>query len=191
MDPLTETQDPRPYTDVLPPPPPPRSSGGDGCWKWGAIGCGMGCLSLVILGAVLLYMFMPLMNTSTRIEADLSVLRQEIQAVGQAINRYREANGSFPATLNALVPKFLSSTDSLKSSQHPTGPAFKYTRPTASSPQDVAILEYAMPFRLPDGNTAPILVRLLRNGQFAREEIPEPYGGVVDALRAQRRGATP
>ena len=191
MDPTPYTPHPTASADVLPPPPPPRASGGDGCWKWGAIGCGMGCLSLAILGAVLLYMFMPLMNTSTKIVADLGVLRQEMQSVGQAINQHKEATGSFPATLNALVPKYLSSADSLKSSQHPNGPVFKYTRPTASSPLDVPILEYAMPVRLPDGSTAPILVRLLRNGQFTREQIPEPYGDVVEALRAQRGGASP
>ena len=191
MDPIPETRDPRPYSEVLPPPPPPRASGGDGCWKWGAIGCGMGCLSLAILGAAMIYMFMPLMNTSTKIDAELGVLRQDMQTVGQAINEYREANGTFPATLKALVPKYLSGAESLKSSQHPSGPEFKYTRPAASSPEDAPILEYAMPFRLPDGSTAPILMRLLRSGQFAREEIPEPYGNFIEALRTQRRGSVP
>ncbi len=187
MDPIPDTRDPRPYSDVLPPPPPPRASGGDGCWKWGAIGCGMGCLSLAIFGAVMiLYFVMPMMNTCMKIDSDLSALHQEMQTVAQAVNRHKDEKGSYPQTLSALVPTYVSSADSLKWSQNSQGPVFKYTRPTATGAADAPMVEYAMPYTLSDGKTAPILVRLLRSGQFAPEQIPEQCRQI-----RQQRGFTP
>src|SRR5512145_1612139 len=91
----------QPYSDPLPPPPPPRSSS-EGCWKWGAIGCGMGCLSLaVLIAAVIVFAVMPLINTCMKLESDLATLHKEMSAVGQAITRYQDKKGAYPPDLNA------------------------------------------------------------------------------------------
>jgi hypothetical protein len=118
---------------------------------------------------------MGLINSCTKIVQDLEVLHHEMRTVAQAITRYQSEKGSYPQTLQALVPTYITQRDSLKWSQNLTGPEFKYTRPTndANDAVSSAMLEYAMPFRTADDRTAPLLVRLMANGEFAPENIPE------------------
>jgi hypothetical protein len=166
----------QPFNDILPPPPPPRSSSGDGCWKWGGISCGLGCLSLAILIAAVFVIVMPqikpLFSECMKLESDVSIVQQEMKAVLRAIDRYREAKGRYPSSLEELLPKYISDRSELKFSQNQPGPVFKYTAPTGQS-DDTPILEYALTYRLLDNRTIPIPVRLTKRGDFDTVAVPD------------------
>ena len=167
----------QPYPDVLPPPPPPRASGGDGCWKWGAIGCGMGCLSLAILVAAVLFIFMPqfrpMISECMKIEAEVAMIQREMQLTLGSLQRYREANGKYPPTLQALVPAYVSDASALRFSQNARGPLFKYTVPSGTTADQFPVLEYALTYKMPDNRTIPIPVRLAPSGEFNKDAVPE------------------
>jgi len=143
-------------------------------------------MGLAILVVGMFWMMLPMVNSCTKIVQDLNVLHHEMRSVSQAITRYRMDKGSYPPTLENLVPGYVTQRESLKWSQNPTGADFKYTRPIGGAEDSgtAALLEYAMPFRMSDNRTAPLLVRLMANGEFAREEIPEQCRALVDATRA-------
>ena len=167
----------QPYPDVLPPPPPPRSSGGDGCWKWGAIGCGMGCLSLAIIFAAGMFIVMPqvrpLMSECMKIQAEVSMVQHEMRTLLSALQRYRDVNGKYPPNLEALVPNYLPDRSALRFSQAPQGPAFKYTVPRGDTADQFPVLEYALTSKAPDNRPIPVPIRVAPTGEFNKDAVPE------------------
>src|SRR2546425_647662 len=100
-------------SDVLPPPPPPRSN--DGCWKWGALTCGIGC-SLVVIALVVggfLVMRSPIVKNVMQSVEDAQVASTEIKVVWNALERYHKEKGKYPDKLTALVPNYVATENGL------------------------------------------------------------------------------
>src|ERR1051325_11272902 len=94
-------------SDILPPPPPPRSS--DGCWKWGAITCGVGCSLAVVAIVVLVVVFMrsPIVKNVMRSAENAQYVNDEMKAVWKKLDQYHKDKGKYPDKLAALVPTYL------------------------------------------------------------------------------------
>src|SRR5205085_7332179 len=135
-------------SDVLPPPPPPRGS--DGCWKWGAITCGIGCSLAVIAVVVGGYLFMksPIMKNVMEVAQNSQVEAQEIKAVWKKVDQYHKDKGKYPDKLEALVPNYLTK-DQLHFSKEPNGPEWIYHKPPPDSDDSFILLEYKMTFNIP------------------------------------------
>ena len=173
----------QPQYNPLPPPPPAR--GNDGCWKWGGLGCGLGCLSLAIVFAAFMFIafpqIRPIMSECMKLESDVKLIQQQMRQTLAALERYRDDNGKFPPNLEALVPQYLSDRSALRHSQNPQGPPFKYTVPSSSD--SGAILEYALTFELPDKRTIPIPLSLSRDGIFNTVAIPDQCTRFMQAMQ--------
>lgn len=135
-------------SDVLPPPPPPRSS--DGCWKWGAITCGVGCAVLVLVVVVGGYFLMksPLVKNIREGAENAKYATTEMKEVWTQVDKFHKDKNKYPDKLENLVPNYLTK-DQLHFSRQPTGPEWTYHKPPPDSDSSFIILEYKVDFRMP------------------------------------------
>lgn len=147
-------------SDVLPPPPPQR--GGNGCWKWGAISCGIGCLGLLIAFAVLLMVTWPTVQTMLKAQEKGDQVKRDMRLIAKAIDAYAADKGRYPSALKDLVPSYLPDGRSLRPSADPSGPAYLYLRPPANAPGSHVLLQYELPPPVPGG--PPWVIRLRKDG---------------------------
>ncbi|OYT69885.1 MAG: hypothetical protein CFK48_07145 [Armatimonadetes bacterium CP1_7O] len=129
-----------------------RLHGRTSCWVLG----GLGCLGLIIIAAVGVYMlgraiersgFGQMMKTASEAEQKF---RPRMRALYEAIRRYeQDNNGKYPPNLKSLVPKYL--TEEAISPvvlNDGTKYEFVYRPPKPSDPPDTVILEHKPPVKL-------------------------------------------
>src|SRR5436309_31193 len=149
-------------SDVLPPPPPPR--GDSGCWKWGAIACGGGCVLLVIAVIVMIVFAGPsikkIFGSAVQLSQDAQNCQIEMSALWQKIEKFHADKGKYPDKLEQLVPKYVPDKSGLKLSTKPTGPEYTYHKPTKDAQPTDVVLEYNLAMASPDGQTVAFPVRL-------------------------------
>ncbi len=168
--------------EVLPPPPPPR--GGDSCWKWGAIGCGVGCLALIIVSAILGFFVWPTISTAVRgsVKAvqQAQACQPEMLRVWKAVEKYHKDKGTYPSSLHDLVPAYIATEAELRFSGIPEGPEFTYRKPEADSSGSAVMLEYSIPVAM--GSAVPQkmyqVITISKDGTpelQQRQEFPPGY----------------
>ena len=138
-------------SDVLPPPPPPRSS--DGCWKWGAITCGVGCAVLVLAVVVGGYFFTKssFFKSIKEVGENAKYATQEMKAVWTQVDKFHKDKNKYPEKLADLVPTYLTK-DQLHYSKLPNGPEWTYHKPPPDSDESFIMLEYKLDFEFPTAN---------------------------------------
>ncbi|MGC8667851.1 MAG: hypothetical protein ACP5VE_07060 [Chthonomonadales bacterium] len=156
-------------SDIVPPAP---SGGGGGCWKWGALSCGIGCALVVVVFAVLVIVMWPRIKTAfgaaSRMAQDVSALQYEMGRVNDALHRYHQKTGKYPDKLDALAPKYLTKAD-LHFSHDPSGPEFTYYKPRQNAQPTDVVLEYKLVTQQPGNVRTEMAVRMRLNGQVATE----------------------
>jgi len=168
-------------SDVLPPAP---SSGGGGCWKWGALSCGIGCGVLVLVTAVLLLIAWPRIkegvSAASQAAQDIAAVKVQMDHVREALLRYDKEKGKYPDKLAALVPKYLAKAD-LHFSQDPKGPEFIYYKPRPNAEPTDVVLEYKLPVKSARGARVEMPVRMMMNGELATDFAPFPPASAPSA----------
>lgn len=150
-----------------PPPPPPRND--SGCWKWGAIGCGSGCLLLVILIAVIGYSGRGLWKQAINMGMETAQAQQEMKTLWTHVDRYHKDKGKYPDKLEDLVPNYVASEKNLHLSVHPEGPQFGYIKPGPNSAPDDVMLTYEMTIQIQD-TTTTMQLQWTKNGQYKQSQ---------------------
>ena len=154
-------------SDVLPPPPPSRNSN-DGCWKWGAISCAVGCgfLTLIIIIGIIAAgpAFKNIMGTAVKVGQEAELAEAELQNVWRQVDKYHKDKGKYPDKLEQLVPNYLPSEASLRFSRKPNGPMFTYYKPDKDTPGSATMLEYMLNFTVMD-QTTQFPVQIHKDGE--------------------------
>ena len=133
---------------------------GDRAYRQGRISCwvlgGLGCLGLVLLSFVLIYMlgravqqsgFTQSVQQAQRME---QIVEPRLKAIYQAIQRYTTAhNGKYPPNLQTLVPKYLN-PEALQpiAVDEKTQVKIIYKPPKPTDPGDTIILEHQPPITM-------------------------------------------
>lgn len=162
-------------SDVLPPAPP--SGGGGGCWKWGAISCGTGCAVLLLVTAVLVIVTWPRLqkafHTAARASEQAAALQYQMRRITDALNRYHQKTGKYPAKLDALVPEYLAKAD-LRFGSGPDASGFTYYKPGPNAKGTDVVLEHTLVLEGMNGTRTEMLVRARLNSEISTELAVQP-----------------
>ncbi len=152
---------------VTPNSTPPKR--GPGCWAWGL----MTCLVVVIIFAVLfaagLYKMsktaqgrklMGTFSSAVHSGQNMGACMQKMKAVRDAVVRYHDHTGKYPANLNALLPDYLASPatlhcdlDSVTDPKHVT---FVYTKPKEGAPGSTPLLSFHWKYEIAVGDQSEL-----------------------------------
>ena len=120
----------------------PQKSGTSSCLKVG----GMGCLVivLVVVGLVIGLVKSPLFQRSFQQSKLMAECSANLGQLTQPLNRYAaDHNGSYPATLAELYPKYVSDQKMLQcptSGQKGAVCSYDYTRPAPTAPGNTIVI---------------------------------------------------
>ena len=170
-----------PMQPIQPAPPPLREkrSGANGCLIGGLAGCGI-LLVVVVVGGMAMVNSVKNGASSNgfgKLMADAAAgpkYARNLAPINSALTSYKsDHNGAYPASLNALVPKYLSD----KSYFTPTEAslAFDYTPPKSGAKQDAVLVSIS-------GGMTDIALfgqhtqttqyyRLLKDGRIVQDQV--------------------
>ena len=168
-----------PMQPMQPMPPPVREkrSGANGCLIGGLVGCGV-LLLLFVVGGIFA------MNGLKNSKGGIGKMMSNIQAgqeyapklvlVGAALERYKnDHGGKYPASLNALVPKYMPDKSAFTPKSSET--TIDYTPPKPDSKPDAVVLsvtngEAEISFGA-SSSRSTLYYRLLKNGNIVQDQV--------------------
>jgi hypothetical protein len=128
---------------------------GPSCWLWGLCTCLVVVIIVCVVAGTAIYnyskssggkKFFSSMHTALGETSKLGPALTKLHAVHDAIIRYHERNGTYPATLKALLPDYLASASDLHTdfdtNHDPTHVSFAYTQPAANAPGSTQLLSF-------------------------------------------------
>jgi hypothetical protein len=156
-----------------------------GCWGIGAITCGSLFLVFAVFCVVVVWLARPHLGQWMGTFQEMAQCTQQLQAIGGALDRYRTAHASYPPTLTALYPQYISQRSRFHCPADPTPSSqvsYQYHRPPASGADDAgseAVLVTCDHHRISlAGRSSIYVLELLRSGQVRqRTTILPPDGG--------------
>ncbi|MCW3055162.1 MAG: hypothetical protein JWN14_4332 [Chthonomonadales bacterium] len=175
------------------PPAPTRKQGNSGLLLWSLVGCGVIALLVVIIGGVMLS---KTLKGSAGAKGMMNVLSsmepagQSMQKVEVALEDYqKDHNGKYPATLDALIPKYVSDKSAFVCGEGENAVPMEYTVPKSSDTDGfVVVRAHIGDLTLVRTQVQKMYVCLLKNGQVVSEQnvrtIMPKYS--KDASGAQR-----
>jgi hypothetical protein len=139
-------------------PPGQQQPKSGGCWLWGGLGC---LIMFLIFGTVVGISTYKLahspsgksffggMSSAMSSASKMGESMTKGKALNSALLRYKEDNGSYPARLSDLVPKYLPDTSALHldsdTNPDPSHISFDYKQPSASAPGDTSLFSFHNP----------------------------------------------
>ena len=175
-------------------PAPTRRQGNSGLLLWSLIGCGVIALLVVVIGGVLLS---KTLKGSAGAKGMMSVFSamdpaaKSVQKVGSALEDYqRDHNGKYPATLDALVPKYVSDKSAFICGEGDSPAPMEYTAPKpGDTDTSVVVRVHLGDVTLVRTQVQRMYVCLLKNGQIVSEQnvrtlIPKYSKGATESQRS-------
>jgi hypothetical protein len=128
---------------------------GPSCWVWGLCTCLVVVIIVCVVIATAVYNYskssggkklFSSMHTALGETSKLGPAMVKMHAVHDAVIRYHERNGAYPATLKALLPDYLASASDLHTdfdtNPDPAHVSFTYTEPAANAPGSTQLLSF-------------------------------------------------
>jgi hypothetical protein len=156
-------------------PAPVQRSGGNSCLVAGLVGCGV--LALLAIGLILFgtYQFK---DKFGKIASDIKSsmgCSQSLVTLREALQGYQhDHNDKYPASLDALKPKYLHDDSALTCGSGETPAKLEYTPPKPDAPEDTPVISvYNGNLNLNFGQNmqTTIYTRLLKNGHIVRDQV--------------------
>ena len=163
----------------MPPPMRGKRSGSNGCLIGGLTGCGI-LLIIIVVGvwvAINAFKASPSSKGFGKLMSDAAAgpkYARNLAPISSALNSYKsDHDGAYPASLNALVPKYL--TDKSYFTPTESGLSFDYTAPKSGAKSDAILVSIS-------GGMTDIAVfgqhtqttqyyRLLKDGRIVQDQV--------------------
>ena len=166
-----------PMQPMQPAPPPAREkrSGSNGCLIGGLAGCGILLVVLVIGGMALMNNFK---NSKAgggfgKMMSNIEVGREyapKLVQIGAALDHYKEDHdGKYPATLNALVPKYMPDKTAFTPATSET--VLEYTPPKPNARPDAIVVSVTNGEIVILTSRSTIYYRLLKDGSIVQDQL--------------------
>ena len=168
-----------PMQPMQPPPVREKRSGANGCLIGGLAGCGI-LIVLVVIGSVLAMNTLKNSKGGGGIGKFMSSIQTgqeftpKLTKVGAALTQYKEAHdGKYPASLNALIPKYLPNKSDFTPTSNET--TIEYTPPKPDAKPDAIVLsvtngEANISFGAASSRST-LYYRLLKDGSLVQDQV--------------------
>lgn len=158
-----------------PPPAPMRRPGNNGLLLWSLVGCGVIALLVVVIGGVLLS---KTIKGSAGAKGMFSVFSEmdpaakSVQKVEVALEDYqKDHNGKYPATLDALVPKYVSDKSAFICGAGDSPTPMEYAVPKSGDDDGFVVVRVHIgDVKMIRTQVQKMYVCLLKNGQVVTEQ---------------------
>ncbi len=158
----------------MPPPVREKRSGANGCLIGGLAGCGI-LLILIVVGGMI--GMKSLKNSKGggigKMMANISTAQEyapKLVKVGAALDRYRDDHGGkYPASLNALVPKYMPDKSAFTAKTSET--VIEYTPPRPNASPDAIVLSVTNGEIQILTSHSTIYYRLLKDGRIVQDQL--------------------
>jgi len=174
---ISEPPVPQPHEPVPPHYRPRPPAGSAGVWKGVLITCAVmtliGVLILLLIGAYMFHFFSSekgkaLLKEAMHQGVAAATCQENLQQIGQALERYRIANQRYPDKLEALYPDFLTRREVLRCPSDSRGPVqaiYDYRRPDVADPKETVVILC----KLHRMGAMPVTIVLRKDGTVRQE----------------------
>ena len=156
------------------PPAPARRQGTNSFLIWSLVGCGVIALLVVVIGGVLATRFIKKSGTNGvfGVMAALTPAAEKVEKVEAGLEEYRKDHtGKYPATLEALVPKYVSDKSAFICGESDSPKPMEYAPPKPDASEGTVVISVHIG-DIPIMNTQlqKMYVCLLKNGDVVSEQ---------------------
>ena len=177
-----------------PTPTPMRRPGNGGLLLWSLVGCGVIALLVVVIGGVLMSKALkgaPGAKGMLNVFSAMDPAAKSVQKVESALEDYqKDHNGKYPATLDALIPKYVSDKSAFVCGEGDSPIPMEYTPPKSSDTEtSVVVRVHLGDITIVRTQVQRMYVCLLKNGQIVSEQnvrtqIPKYSKGASESQRS-------
>lgn len=156
------------------PPVPARRQGANSLLIWSLVGCGVIALLVVVIGGVMATRFMKKSGAGGMfsVMAAMPHAAEKVEKVEAGIEEYRkDHNDKYPATLEALVPKYVSDKSAFICGESDAPKPMEYAPPKPGASEGTVVISVHIG-DIPIMNTQlqKMYVCLLKNGEVVSEQ---------------------